>query len=468
MGSKLAKRPPSAAHRQVRKGDVMPAHCVMELPTRPTNEYTLAELGCALSEVTGGTLRRAADLTRAAITENGFIGGVLDTITAGTLGLPRTFIGDKRIVSALEGDDLNDSEYDILFPRSEARCVMAWGLTLGVGLGHFVPEGSTLKPPEPTAPLLAEEQSDGTFIVPAQALPGYSDVGRNNTPSLVAWDPRWLRAQWSPCGVTWHLTTAQGEIEIHPGGGEWLLFTPYRRHNPWELGAWKSLVLAFIMMRDATFDRARHVEMLAPVRVGVCPQDSDEPQRVKFAQQIRAMMRFPWFTLPPGFDYKVVESESRVAEIYQHMGDAAKSDVMVKLTGNEVMVQGSAGFSKSDFQARVSASLRQFYAKAWSDCARVQGMSWWTLDNYGPAFAIPRVEYNTDPPEDQDAEIERYGKLGDSIVKMTDGFERVGFEIDDETVQAIAQRNKIKIRPKAAPVHKPAEPPARPPPEPSA
>lgn len=421
---------------------------MVELPSRPTSEYTLEEYGCALSEVTSGNLRRAADLTRAAITESGFIGGVLDTITAGTLGLPRTFVGDKRIVAALEGDDLHDSEYDLLFPRSEARCVMAWGLTLGVGLGQFAREPGEHCPPEQTGPLLAEEQDDGSFWVPPQPAGSVYDVGRNDTPSLVSWDPRWLRCQW-PSGE-WFLLTDKGEIRIEPGDGEWVLFTPYRKRNPWELAAWKSLVLAFIMMRDGIFDRSRHAEMLAPVRVGVSPQGSSEPQRQKFADQIRAMQRFPWFTLPPGFDYKLIESTGKVADIYKAMIDAAETDVMVKLTGNRVLVEGSAGFSKSDFQARVSASLRQFYARAWGDCARKQGLAWWTLENYGMGFAPPRVEYNTDPPEDQDAEIERYGKLGDSLTKMADGFDRFGFDVDPETVLEIAQRYKINLR------HKPA------------
>lgn len=455
--SRRSSKSKALAHRRSPKRDcALGSVGVFELPTRPTSEYTLSELGCALQEVSSGSLRRAADLTRAAITESGFIGGVLDTITAGTLGLPRTFLGHDQIVAALEGDELNDSEYDLLFPRAEARCVMAWGLTLGVGLGQFVCDDVARPMPPYTTPLIAQELEDGSFLVPQAGTP-LDDVGKNRTPSLVSWDPRWLRYQWTPTGATWRLLTAQGEIEIHPGDGEWLLFTPYRKRAPWELAAWKSLVLAFVMMRDGTFDRSRHAEMLAPVRAGVCPLGSSEPQRIDFARQIRDMQRFPWFTLPPGFDYKVIESTGKVAEIYKDMIDWAEGDVMVKLTGNKVMVEGSSGFSKDDFQARVTASLRQFYAHAWSDCARLQGLSWWTLDNYGPAYATPRVEYNTDPPEDQDAEIKRLGELGTSLEKLADGFDRFGYDIDPETILAVAQRNKIKIHPKpvgATPVAK--------------
>ncbi len=425
---------------------------VIELPTRQANEYTLETLGCALRDVSSGRLATAADLTRAAITESGFIAGVLATITAGILGLPRTFVGGSpQVRAALEGNDDSDSEYDILFPRSEAGNVMAWGYTLGVGLGQFVdPARATYAPPEPTSPLIAQEQPDGSFLVPTTGLTT-RPVGENCTPSLLAWDPRWLRWQW--WDDTWWLMTAAGEIQICPGDGEWVLFTPYKRVRPWEFGAWKSLVLAFIMMRDGIFDRGRHAEMLAPVRVGSVPEGTSEPQRAKYADQIREMQRFPWFVLPPGMKYEVIEAKgaANITQTYKDMIEWAESDVMVRLTGNKVMVEGSPGFSKGDFQQRVTASMRQSYAGDWSDCARNQGISWWTADNY-PGHVPPRVLYNTDPPEDRDAEIKRVGDCGDALAKLESGLDKIGFQIadDDGLAKFIAKATGLKVARKPA------------------
>lgn len=424
---------------------------VIELPSRTPSEYTLESLGCALREVQGGRLATAADLTRAAITESGFIGGVLATITSGIQGLPRSFVGGSpEVRAALEGTEDIDSEFDVLFPRSEAGNVMAWGYTLGVGLGQFVdPNRATYTPPEDSAPLIAHEQLDGSFAVGQQMTVG-RPVGSNCTPSLLAWDPRWLRWQW--WDDTWWLMTAAGEIEIRPGDGEWLLFTPYKRVRPWEFGAWKSLVLAFIMMRDGIFDRGRHAEMLAPVRVGKVPAGTTEQQRQRFAAQIREMQRFPWFVLPPGLEYEVVATSGNdITTVYKAMVDWGEADVMVRLTGNKVMVEGSPGFSKGDFQQRVTASMRQSYALDWSDCARNQGISWWTADNY-PGHVAPRVGYNTDPPEDKDAEIKRLGDLGDSLGKLEEGLTKIGFELaDDDGIAAMVEKHcGLKVRRKAA------------------
>jgi hypothetical protein len=432
----------------------------IELPSRPSSEYTLEELGCALQEVQGGRLMRAADLTRAAITESGFIGGVLATITSGILGLPRTFIGGSpEVRAALDGDDDHESEYDILFPRAETANVMAWGYTLGVGLGQYVdPARVAVDAPEPAVPIIAIEQADGSFAVPPSVHGLARPVGANRTPSLLAWDPRWLRHQW--WDDTWWLMTAAGEIQICPGDGEWLLFTPYKHTRPWEFGAWKSLVLAFIMMRDGIFDRGRHAEMLAPIRVGTVPEGTTERQRLLYADQIRSMQRFPWFVLPPGLDYKVVATSGNdITQVYKASIDWAESDVMVRLTGNKVMVEGSAGFSKSDFQQRVTASMRQSYAKDWSDCARNHGISWWTADNY-PGHVAPKCEYNTDPPEDRDAEVKRLGDLGDALGKLDAGLAKVDFEVVDKDglSKLITRVTGLKARPRQLPVA--ASPPA--------
>ncbi len=433
---------------------------VVELPGRQISEYTLERLGQAIGAVDGGSLRQAADLTRAAITMSGFISGVLETITSGILGLPRTFVGGSPDVRrALEGDDDHESEYDVLFPRSETKRLMAWGFTLGVGLGQFVDDPRrAAAPPEQLPPLFAEPLPDGSFRVqpPAPQLPR---PGSNRTPSLLAWDPRWLRYQWND--DTWHLMTANGEVRIEPGDGEWVLFAPYSRKRPWEHGAWMSLVMAFIMARDGTLDRARHSEMLAPVRLGSVPDGTSEEQRQLFAAQIRAMQRFPWFVLPPGLKYEVVEAKGAagIIQTYKDMIESAEADVMVRLTGNKVMVEGSPGFSKGDFQQRVTASMRQSYARDWSECARDQGIAWWTRENY-PGHVPSRVSYNTDPPEDRDAEIKRVGDCGDALSKLKEGLADVGFELDDDDGIAafIAKATGFKVKRAAQPVAAPKPP----------
>jgi hypothetical protein len=202
--------------------------------------------------------------------------------------------------------------------------------------------------------------------------------------------------------------------------------------------------------------------MLAPVRVGTVPLGTTEPQRQRFAEQIRTMQRFPWFVLPPGLDYKVVATSGNdITGVYKDMIDWAESDVMVRLTGNKVMVEGSPGFSKGDFQQRVTASLRQSYAMDWADCARNQGICWWTADNY-PGHVAPRVGYNTDPPEDKDAEIKRVGDLGDALGKLNGGLKAIGFELaDDDGVAAMIEKHcglKVKRKGQAdeAPPMQPA------------
>lgn len=424
---------------------------VLELPTRAVSEYTLAELGSALSDADSGRLRRAADMTRAAINYSGTISGILDTITGGTLSLPLSFVGgDERVRRALEGEN-GHGEFAKLYPRAEAKRVMAWGVTLGVGLGQFVDRKrrGVVEPPAATAPILAEPLADGSFRVPPQAMRPTRALGEHDTPQLVAWDPRWLRHQWHD--DTWHLQTARGEIKIDPGDGEWCLFTPYGQRKPWEYGKWGYLVLDFIFMRDGMFDRSRHSQMLAPVRVGVVPEGTTEAQRKKYARDIESMRRHAWFVLPPGLEYKIVESTGNVRQVYREMIEDSVADVMIGLTGNRVLVDGSSGFNKGDFQQRVSASMRGFYAQTWCDHEHDHGIRPWTQCNY-PTAEAPRSVRETDPPEDKDAKIKRIGELGDSLIKLDSGLSRLGMELhDDEGIARLVDEvSGLKIRRKPA------------------
>jgi phage gp29-like protein len=278
----------------------------------------------------------------------------------------------------------------------------------------------------------------------------------------VAWDPRWLRYQWHD--DTWWLTTSTGEIQIRPGDGEWCLFTPYGKRKPWECGKWGYLVLDFIFMRDAMFDRSRHSEMLAPVRVGVVPAGTTEEMRRVYAREIEEMRRHAWFVLPPGLEYKIVESTGNVRQVYREMIEDSEADIMIGLTGNKVLVDGTSGFSNGDFQQRVSASMRGFYASTWSDHVHEDGLTPWTADNF-PTAEVPRVEYATDPPEDKDAEVKRIGELGDSLTKLSAGLEKLGFEVEDDAgiVSLVERASGLKVRRKPAPLPPmPAAPPALP------
>lgn len=357
-----------------------------------------------------GRMREAADLTRAATTEDGYARGVLGGLAYGLWGLPMNFIGQPEMIQALTDTPKGAGQWRTMFPQPEAIRLFSWGATLGVGVGQMRKRWDA-----PGSHVVSvEEAEDGSYKVQRPERP----VGEFDTRVLRAWDPKYLRNQW--WDDTWWLMTADGEIRITPNDGEWLLYMPYGSIKPWEYGAWKALTLAFVLSRDSLFDRSRHAEVLAPVRVGKVPQGTTQRQRELYLKQIREMQRMASFVLPPGLEYTVVESSGRIADIYDKIIGWAERSYCLTFTGNETSTTGSKGFSGGDVQERIAKHTLKSFSTSFSDCLHDGGLVMWSLENYGTTDS-PRAAFDCDPPEDKKTKAETLKAAGEALTAWTDG-----------------------------------------------
>lgn len=380
----------------------------------------------ALDAADQGVLRELADLIRAAITESGYARGILSDLTHGLWGLPRAFVGDPEMIAALDDSPQRIGEWRLMFPEPDVIRLMSWGITLGVGVGQMRRKYTTAD----AYPLDLAEAADG-YHVPVLNRP----IGAYDTRVLRTWDPKYLRHQW--WDDTWWLMTADGEIRITPNDGEWLLYCPFGSQKPWEWGTGRSLTRAFVVERDAIFDQSRHAEVLAPVRVGKVPQGTTERQRRRYMDQIRAMKRMGVFVLPPGLDYSIVESTSKISDIYQRIIQFARDEYAMQ-SGVLTTATGSPGFSKGDVQERftraILSSLGGSLSSTFYDGALVQ----WAGENFGRADA-PRAEIDTAAPEDKKARAETIKIAGEALVSLDAGLAKAGLHLSVPSVVKFAQ-----------------------------
>ncbi len=408
--------PLSANRPYARKGsgDVFPT--VVALPTRPQSEYTVKARQRAVEETFMGRLRLASDIMRAALNDSGIISGLTGTISHGILGLPLALQGDPEMISCLLDQDGSPGEFGRMFPESEAAQVFTDGIILGVGLGQMI------------------YKSDRA-------------IGDREVPTLRWWNTRWLRQD--PYSRQWFLMTRDGEIEIHPGDGEWILFRPYSEIEPWENAPWKFLTLAFVFGRDAAFDRQRHSEVLAPARVMRAVKSTTKEARAKAKRKLERMQRDNYFVLPQEWEYEIKESTGRVADIYRMIIEWATRDVEIGLTGQTVTTEGNKGFSEGTIHQRIARDKLRFYAGAWFRCVRDQYLVHWGAINHGTRI-VPTGGYNVDPPEDILAKAEALTKWGESLEALADGADRHGVEVDPQWVIEEGQRRGVRLRVKPA------------------
>ena len=382
------------------------------------NERTIASQFRARDATYTGKLRDAADLYRAAITEDGTTRGLVDTIVHGIFGLPLTFQGRPDMCSALLEADGTPSEYAAMVPENEAASVFTDGIILGVGLGQLL---------EPRTPRL---------------------IGQNHVPRMRWWDPRFLWQE--PYSRQWHLDTRDGTIDITPGDGEWCMFTPYPETDAWRHGLWMFITLGFIFSRDVTFDEVRHSEVLAPVRVGRAEKATSPAARLKFEQDMQRMARDAQFVLPEGWVYEIVESKGTILNVYADIRKWAREQTEIGLTGNTVMVSAGAGSGMVNLSVfeRVTASKRRRYAGAWCDFVREQVLTWWGEDNYRTRN-VPKPIYDTESPEDSKARAQKIGTWGDELGKAAKGLKALGLRMEPASV--VEQLQRAGIRTEAIP-----------------
>lgn len=422
---------------------------LIELPTRPRSVYTMGQRKAAIESCEGGLLREAADLTLAAITESAYCRGILADLVQGLLGLRRTFTGDPAMVADLSG------QFHHMFPNADTVRLMSWGITLGIAPGQMRRKYGAR--PSYDYPITPEEAANWKETRKQIGALRERPIGAPDIRVLRSWSPKWLRCQWWEDSA-WYLMTADGEIRIShlddppnpnarpsmgqpiPDGNrdEWMLFTPFGETKPWEWGAWKSATLAFVAERDATFDRLRHAEVLAPMRVGKVPAGTTETQRKKYLRLLVEMKRMGLLVLPPGLEYDMVESKGRVADIYKAIIEWAQSEYAM-ITGALTTAAGASVYSKGgDVQERYTRSILSFFASALSECLHRYGFVPWSIRNYGTEDA-PHVEWDPAAPEDKKTKAETLKIAGEALDKMVDSLAKVGRKPSDTSVEKFMQ-----------------------------
>lgn len=384
------------------------AGTIVELPTRSILEWTPAQVRSALLDADGGSLQRPADLVEAIMGDDR-VQGVLSTRTHGLLGLPTQFFGDPEIVAALEGRKALGNhtavpgDFARMFPSAELAKLASWGILLGVGLAERVPDERR-------------------------------EIGERSAPRLKIWHPRWLRYQWTD--DTWHLTTADGEIEIRPGDGRWILYLPYGAHRPWVYGAWRPIAFAWVLKQFALHDRARHSEVLgSAARVGIAPRSSTEDKRKRFLRDLRAMGRDNVMVLEGGpvgeaYDIKLVEATGQTWEIYGAQIEWSDRAIAITLAGQFVTTEGTKGFANGNIHNEIRLDLIQFTAESLSACLYEQGLRWWAADNYGSLDVAPHLRWDTAPPEDKQATATAYTALGTAIAGLDSALKPSGQRVN--------------------------------------
>lgn len=330
-----------------------------EYPTPSICELTLAARAQALDDANAGNLWRAADLTMAAITEDGKIEGIVKTISHGIPRLPRRFVGPPELVQALEGVNAGGPEdrrgmFGEICPEPEVAKMLEWGGVLGVALVQKIP------------------------VAPSGKWGAYRPTFRIKT-----WHSRWLR--YDHTRDDWRITTrGGGQLWLSEHADQFALFRPHGETKPWELAHWKYVTKCALMARDAEFDRARHSALNGPFLLGMGGPRTSPKNLTDMATVLATMERRGRIVVQDGEDVQVrAPPAGDMGGVYQAILKDSRDEVAYGLLGNVVMTEGGKGFSSGDVWERMTQSRIDFYASALERFLQTFVIDAWAIDNAG-------------------------------------------------------------------------------------
>lgn len=433
---------------------------IIPLPAQQPSDLTMQARADAIASTYSGLLMQAVDLYRLTVERNGFMAGILLTMSHGFLGLPLSWKGDQEMISALEdvrdhaGNVLTPGDFARMHPENECAKIFSDGIGIGLGLGQYLLMCWRCDGVEwLTTPGPSDAHNEVEKCKRCGAVRTDRPVGVRELYQLRWRDPRWL---WRNI-VTgqWYYTGRQGMVPITFGDGEWFGFQTVPDQDLWIHGPWALGTEAAIFTRDARYDMQAISATCAPTHVFQFSSTSGSDPRVREDMQRQAdEIRFQNKLFIPGEAKHEIHAAAGGESGYVGTADRitswAQEQWEVYVTGIRQGTENGTGFANNGVLQRVSRERRAFYAGAWIRQVVDQGLRWWARGNYG-ARPCPVGHYDTRSPEDKLAASKADTEEGTALAKLHEALDALGHEIDPAYLLERMQAKGIRIRAKAGP-----------------
>lgn len=334
-----------------------------------------------------GDISLAADLCNDLLADDDRIVSVLETRANGVLSAPLSFEegadrGARRPVKALEAKE----DWWAMFPPSEIKLLVMWGLLLGRGFGQLV-----------------YRDEAGNLI----------ERGGRLTPRLEVWHPKAFRYDFDK--RTWLLCLEGKETPITPGDGEWIMFAPYgasiNTFALWNQLAWLALYKAY-----AVVDSGRLGEV-ATILVASGPNKIVPKDRTELSAALKEIGRDAAVVLDGGLSLNNLSREG-AHQIYEYQISRADTATAIRSLGQNLTTEVKGGsFAAASAQELVRQDLKEGDEDALCTCLHDQAMVPWSVLNFGNPNVAPWPTWAVRPPEDKSKKADTLVKACDAIAK---------------------------------------------------
>lgn len=369
----------------------------------------------ALAQLASGQFLAAAQLCDD-FSGDDRIGALLETRIEALASLPVEVEASTRSSDKGEAQDIAtrvESEWSTWFSNAEVKRLHEWGLNLGFGIGELLWDTTS---------------------------PGYW------APRLKTWDLRYCSWRWDT--RSFWMTTMDGQVEVRPGDGHWVVYAPHGYTRPWMRGLVRPFALPYMTRHWTQRDWARWCEVHGlPIRVGIVPVDAEPAAKDSFIHDLlyiggEAVIRAEQDeTTKTKYDVKLVEAASQSWEGFQRLLEKCDENLAIRVLGQNLTtsVKGGGSYGAADVHDRIRRDRVESDAKSLGACLTEQAVRPWCVYNYaGGEDLVPRATWSTRPPEDRAAAAKTLNDLGAAVVKLKDA----GFPVD---LEALAKQFRVPL-----------------------
>lgn len=368
---------------------------VRDLPSYSFTDWDSVQLvKAAMRSLETGVMNDAAQVVDA-MRRDDRIDGCLQTRSTAIPSLPFTLEpGIGR--SAKKVADEAEEKFECMVSDTTASEFLAWRLMLGVAFGELIWDAKV-------------------------------DTARGSIrwePYLKVWHPKFFYWRWDT--RSWWVTTMDGNVEIEPGNGQWVVFGYGSESRPWMHGKVRALYVPWLLRQWAQRDAGRYSEVYGnPFRVGYTPLSADKEDKDRFIKELAKVGTESVIRLPQaidgqaGFDVKLVEATGKGFEGFIQLVKEQSTNIAISLLGQNLSTEvKGASLAAARVHENVRGDLLQADADALSQCLREQVLGPWASYNFGSPELAPTPCWKTEPEEDKKSTGDAFKSVGDGLVSL--------------------------------------------------
>lgn len=272
--------------------------------------------------------------------------------------------------------------------------------------------------------------------------------------------PQFLR--WDSAGNRFLFLSEQGELEVTPGDGRWVLITDGQQG--WMRAGVRALAITWISKQLAIRDWNRYNERHGlPIIKAMAPAIADDEDREQFWEDVQSIQSEIVAQLPThlndkgaAFDLELLEAKDQSWQTFPKLLERCDRKIQIYLLGAnlaaEVVDQGAR--ATADVHRGVERAKATAVAKKLSTSLREQALFPMVAVNATvPLAVIPWPCWDTSPPEDDIAHAEAIGELGNALAQL----KTAGYEVEEKSLEELQERFGVKFV--KAPAPEPLTPP---------